>query len=66
MTYLIVNERCNSFVEGWNSWNHFHRNISETIIRQAADVLAASGLAAAGYQYGLFFVLFYRSCIILF
>jgi alpha-galactosidase len=41
-------------LEGWNSWNHFHRNISETIIQQTADTIVATGLAAAGYQYGLF------------
>ncbi|CAF2717321.1 unnamed protein product [Rotaria sp. Silwood2] len=36
---------------GWNSWNHFHRNISEKIIQQTADAIVALGLAAAGYQY---------------
>ncbi len=44
-----------STVEGWNSWNHFHCTINETVIRQTADAIVASGLAAAGYQYGLFY-----------
>ncbi len=42
-------------IEGWNSWNHFHCNINETVVRQTADTIVATGLAAAGYQYGLFF-----------
>ncbi|CAF4939065.1 unnamed protein product [Rotaria sp. Silwood1] len=36
---------------GWNSWNHFHCNINETVVRQTADAIVATGLAAAGYQY---------------
>ncbi|KAL6643363.1 hypothetical protein ACP70R_019028 [Stipagrostis hirtigluma subsp. patula] len=36
---------------GWNSWNHFHRNINEEIIRQIADAMVDSGLAKLGYQY---------------
>jgi hypothetical protein len=39
---------------GWNSWNHYHSDINETIIRKTADILVATGLAAAGYQYGVF------------
>jgi alpha-galactosidase len=41
-------------IEGWNSWNHFHCTINETVVRQTADTLVATGLAAAGYEYGLF------------
>ncbi len=40
---------------GWNSWNHFHCNINEKLIQQTADMIVATGLAAAGYQYGLAF-----------
>ncbi|KAL6897322.1 hypothetical protein ACP4OV_007018 [Aristida adscensionis] len=36
---------------GWNSWNHFHRNINEVIIRQIADAMVDTGLAKLGYQY---------------
>ncbi|KAK4750296.1 hypothetical protein SAY87_027745 [Trapa incisa] len=36
---------------GWNSWNHFQCNINETLIKQTADAIVSSGLAALGYQY---------------
>ncbi|GIL59411.1 hypothetical protein Vafri_14096 [Volvox africanus] len=36
---------------GWNSWNYFRCNINETIIRQVADAIVASGLKDAGYRY---------------
>jgi hypothetical protein len=42
------------FIQGWNSWNHFRCHINETVVRQTADAIVASGLAAAGYQYGQF------------
>ena len=34
---------------GWNSWNKFHCNINETLIRQTADALVSTGLRDAGY-----------------
>jgi len=40
-------------IQGWSSWNHFFCNINETIVRQTADAMVATGLAAAGYQYGM-------------
>ncbi|KAJ0106204.1 hypothetical protein Patl1_19208 [Pistacia atlantica] len=36
---------------GWNSWNHFHCKIEEKLIRETADAMVSSGLAAAGYEY---------------
>lgn len=42
-------------IKGWNSWNHFACNINEKLIQQTADTLIATGLAAAGYEYGWFF-----------
>jgi alpha-galactosidase len=36
---------------GWNDWNRFGCNIDETIVRQTADALVSSGLAADGYRY---------------
>jgi alpha-galactosidase len=36
---------------GWNSWNKFGCNVSESLIRGAADAMARSGMKAAGYQY---------------
>ncbi len=36
---------------GWNSWNTFGPDINEQLIRDSADALVRSGLAAAGYNY---------------
>ena len=36
---------------GWNSWNTFQCNISETLIKGIADIMVSSGMQAAGYQY---------------
>ena len=36
---------------GWNSWNHFHRNINERLIMEVADSMVTSGLKEVGYQY---------------
>ncbi|KAI3907862.1 hypothetical protein MKW92_049400 [Papaver armeniacum] len=36
---------------GWNSWNHFQCNIEEKLIRETADAMVSTGLAAVGYNY---------------
>lgn len=37
---------------GWNSWNHFGCDGNgEVVIRETADALISTGLAAAGYRY---------------
>jgi alpha-galactosidase len=36
---------------GWNSWNKFGCNVSERLIRGAADAMVASGMKDAGYEY---------------
>ena len=54
----IDREKIGRWISGWNSWNHFHRNISEKLIQQTADALVSTGLAAAGYQYGLLIFFF--------
>ena len=36
---------------GWNSWNKFHCNVSESLIRETADAMVSSGMKDAGYQY---------------
>ncbi|KAL6641243.1 hypothetical protein ACP70R_019424 [Stipagrostis hirtigluma subsp. patula] len=37
---------------GWNSWNHFACDGNgEDVIRETADALVSTGLAAAGYKY---------------
>lgn len=35
---------------GWNSWNKFGCNVSETLIREMADAMVASGMKDAGYR----------------
>ena len=36
---------------GWNSWNKFGCDVSESLIRSAADAMVSSGMQAAGYRY---------------
>jgi len=36
---------------GWNSWNKFHCDVSEDLIKQAADAMVSSGMKDAGYQF---------------
>ena len=36
---------------GWNSWNTFGEKINESLIKETADCMAASGLKDAGYDY---------------
>jgi alpha-galactosidase len=36
---------------GWNTWNTFGCNISETLIRQMADAIVNNGLRDLGYKY---------------
>jgi alpha-galactosidase len=36
---------------GWNSWNQFHLNINDAIIRAEAKAMVTSGMKAAGYEY---------------
>lgn len=36
---------------GWNSWNFFHRDVTDGDVRNAADQLVASGMKDAGYVY---------------
>jgi alpha-galactosidase len=36
---------------GWNSWNYFACNVSESMIRAQADAMVATGMKDAGYQY---------------
>ena len=38
-------------LQGWNTWNAFHDEINETLVKHAADMLVESGLQAAGYTY---------------
>lgn len=36
---------------GWNSWNHFHRNVTDAVIRAQAEAMVTSGMRDAGYKY---------------
>lgn len=36
---------------GFNTWNHFACNISETLIKETADLMVSTGLRDAGYVY---------------
>ncbi len=36
---------------GWNSWNKFACDVSESLIKETADAMVASGMRDAGYQY---------------
>ncbi len=36
---------------GWNDWNSYGCSVSESLVKQTADTIVSSGLAAAGYQY---------------
>ena len=36
---------------GWNSWNKFQCNVSEQLIKGAADELVSTGMRDAGYEY---------------
>jgi len=36
---------------GWNSWNTFATNIDEKLVKETADIMVTSGMAAAGYNY---------------
>jgi alpha-galactosidase len=36
---------------GWNSWNKFACNVSESLIKETADAFVSTGLKDAGYSY---------------
>eukprot|EP00750_Incisomonas_marina_P011167 INCI16350.5.p1 GENE.INCI16350.5~~INCI16350.5.p1 ORF type:complete len:812 (+),score=130.53 INCI16350.5:666-3101(+) len=36
---------------GFNSWNFYHCNIDENIVKSIADAMATNGMKAAGYSY---------------
>ena len=36
---------------GWNSWNHFHCNITQDLVQQTADAFIKLGLDKFGYEY---------------
>ncbi|MBV9405916.1 MAG: glycoside hydrolase family 27 protein [Acidobacteriaceae bacterium] len=36
---------------GWNSWNKFASQVSDKVVREVADAMAANGMRDAGYVY---------------
>ncbi len=36
---------------GWSTWNHFHHDISDAVVRAQADALVSTGMRDAGYVY---------------
>ena len=36
---------------GWNSWNKFHCDVSEKLIKETADAMVETGMRDAGYVY---------------
>ena len=38
-------------IMGWSSWNNFHVDINEEIIKSQADFMVSSGMAKVGYAY---------------
>ncbi|MBQ9499560.1 MAG: alpha-galactosidase, partial [Bacteroidaceae bacterium] len=36
---------------GWSSWNTYHVNISEALIKSQANAMVSTGLKDAGYLY---------------
>ena len=36
---------------GFNSWNFYHCNIDENIVKQVIDAMVSNGMKAAGYRY---------------
>ncbi|MCE7044586.1 glycoside hydrolase family 27 protein [Dyadobacter sp. CY312] len=38
-------------VMGWSSWNSFHVDISEQLIKEQADAMVSTGMGKVGYQF---------------
>jgi len=58
IAFLFLNTSAQKFDQlaktppmGWNSWNKFGCNVSESLIMQMADAMVSSGMQDAGYEY---------------
>lgn len=47
----IKRQACNTPVMGWSSWNTYHVDISDPLIRSQADAMVRLGLKDVGYKY---------------
>lgn len=48
---IVFAQEAKSPIMGWSSWNHFHINIDENIIKGQADAMVSTGMIDAGYQF---------------
>ena len=49
---LCYNNGCGRTPQmGWNSWNHYHCSVNETVLRSTADTFVANSLPKFGYKY---------------
>jgi alpha-galactosidase len=51
ISFSIYSQSSKTPILGWSSWNNFHVNINEEIIRGQADAIISSGMYKAGYRY---------------
>ena len=51
LIYALISLDTDTPIQGWNSWNHFNCNITESLIQETVDALISSGLAEVGYNY---------------
>jgi alpha-galactosidase len=51
VSYSLDNGLGRNPAMGWNSWNQFGCNVSESLIKSMADAIVKSGLRDAGYVY---------------
>ncbi len=54
-TSVIIVQRLIFLITGWNSWYGYQCQPNETVIQLTTDIIVVTGLAAVGYEYGLFF-----------
>ena len=50
-TQSEVTKRPQTPIMGWSSWNNFHVDINEEIIKGQADFMVSTGMKDAGYSY---------------
>jgi hypothetical protein len=51
LTFVVGDKLALTPPMGWNHWYTHYLNITDTIIRNAADEMVKSGMADVGYQY---------------
>lgn len=50
-TMKVQAQKATTPIMGWSSWNTYHVNISDTLIKKQADAMVGLGLKDVGYQY---------------